>query len=432
MKKSLSNLENKYYYGISRTFWHLFAFIAVIGCFVGIIIIGWSFIPASKDEVVKPPIPKRAEYPPQAKVKLNEILNSLPQDKNEIEQIKNTTKENINVPQQVENNSERDTIGLSNFKNQISSLKNLLPISDFTKLWNGEGYYTYPKGKAIYRIKKLESLRKFVRTSPGLVNEIISITDKNGFNGYNEKTEILKSIINIFTDLNINQREDLIYTLLNYNNGDIHKTVKSLNTLYKLIKQFDSDDKVKAYEKYRYTLKRNSNEGNDLLNYQSKIIEKFDVNERYDASKIITSEYENRYNNNLDGLIENTQFFVTMLKDISPTKQAIALDSYYKIYKSKNKNRIAEIERINIKHRNKVENIENQYKNNLAKVNRDYIHSKKSKSTWRWNSLKVIGAGLGIILLVTVILLLLSMIRNINKLAQEIINSNKYTNPENS
>lgn len=44
-QKYFSKLENKYYYGISRTFWHFFTAIAVVCFVVGVVMIGWSYIP---------------------------------------------------------------------------------------------------------------------------------------------------------------------------------------------------------------------------------------------------------------------------------------------------------------------------------------------------------------------------------------------------
>ena len=62
-QKYFSKLENKYYYGISRTFWHFFTAIAVVCFLVGVVMIGWSYIPPSKDKVEKAPLPQKETYP---------------------------------------------------------------------------------------------------------------------------------------------------------------------------------------------------------------------------------------------------------------------------------------------------------------------------------------------------------------------------------
>ena len=61
-QKYFSKLENKYYYGISRTFWHFFTAIAVVCFVVGVVMIGWSYIPPSKDKVEKAPLPQKETY----------------------------------------------------------------------------------------------------------------------------------------------------------------------------------------------------------------------------------------------------------------------------------------------------------------------------------------------------------------------------------
>lgn len=421
MKKSFSKLENKYYYGISRTFWHFFAVIAVVSCIAGVLVIGWSYVPPSKVKVTKAPSPARESYPSQTKVTLDEILNALPKDKAKIEAIKNQESSEIVFQEEINEETQQDTTGYALYKNKIGVLKNLLPISKYPKLWNGDGYYTYPRGEALYKIKRLESLRKFVKTSSGLEERIENRMDRNGFKGFGDKAKILEKSISILETLEFEQRRDLIYSLVSIKNGDLDKTVNSLETLSSLINLFDNDNKVRAFERNSTFLKNHPNDGIGLLNFQTEILSRFSKNERYGASNIISSEYVNRYNNNLEGIKENTLNFEPMLKNIGANKQAIALNYYYNIYRSKNKNRISQIEKINRSFQNKLKQNENDYQYLLAKAQRKLAARQQAKSVWRWNSIKAIGAGLGTVLLVTIILLLLSMIRNVNKLAQAML-----------
>ncbi len=423
--KYFSNLENKYYYGISRTFWHIFAVFAVIGFIVGIGIIGWSYLPSSKKEVFKAPIPEKQAYPTQVRVEINEILNALPKDKVKIEEIKN--KSFANAPKIEPQISEYkiDTTGLSIFEKQIANLKNLLPYKVFQKLWNGKGYYTYPRGEALYKIKKLESYRKYVSTSPGLLKKIENRTNNNEFTSYIEKAELVQMYNRILQLIDKKNRIDIIHPLTYFKNKDFNKTINSFSVLYNILQLYNKDEVVKGFERHSRFLRRNPSDGIGLLTFELEALKNFTRNERYSASNIIEYEYVNYYNNNLGGIKENTLNFIPFLKKIDIDKQSIALNYYYKIYKSKNIDRRQQIQRIDNEFNQQIEQINADF--NASKINAEVEFQNKQQKTltWRSDSLKIIAAALGTILLITLILLLLSMIRNVNKLAQAMLESNK-------
>ncbi|MCF6182702.1 hypothetical protein [Lutibacter sp.] len=426
MKKNyLSNLENKYYYGISRTFWHFLAAIAVIGFIVGIGIVGWSYFPPSKKEVTKALKPPKEAYPQQANVKLNEILNALPKDKVKIEKIKNISINNTQKTERSISDSKRDTTGLSDFEKQIANLKNTLPFKDFPKLWRGEGYYTYPRGEALYKIKKNESYRKFVMTSPGIISKIENRTDKNGFKSYKNKAELVKRYNQILELIDKKNRNKIIYSLTSFKNRNFEKTIKSLNLLRNLSKIYEKNKIINAFKKNRNFLRNNPNDGIDILIFEINVLQSFAKEERYSASNIIQYEYVNYYNNNLGGIKENTLNFIPFLKKIDIAKQSIALNYYYEIYRSKNVNRRHQIQQIDANYNQLLRKIDSDYNKSQLMAESEFQIKKEKKSRWRFDSFKIIGAALGTILLITLILLLLSMIRNINKLAQAMLDNNK-------
>jgi len=423
--KYFSNLENKYYYGISRTFWHISAVIAVIGFIVGIVIIGWSYLPPSKKEVFKAPIPEKTAYPPQASVQISEILNALPKDKLKIEEIKNNSNNNTpEVKQEVKQHA-RDTTGLSNFENSISNLKNLIPFKDFSTLWRGNGYYIYPRGEAIYKVKKLEEHREFVTTSPGLLEQIEERTDSNEFKSYEEKAELVEKYNKILGVFNKSNRDEIIISLIRFKNRDYKKTISSLNSLYNILQFYGKDKLVSAFENNISFLLFNKNDGIPLLKFETEILNNFSKTERFSASNIIKAEYTNYYNNNIGGIRENTLNFIPFLKKIDTVKQSIALNFYYEIYKSKNGNRRQQIQQIDNDYRKLIRQIDADFNASKIEAEEAFQGKKQNKFTWRSDSLKIIGIALGTILLITLILLLLSMIRNVNKLAQAMLENNK-------
>ena len=195
MKTKLFNLENKYYYGFTRSFWHLVSLLVVIGGLAAIIVIGWSYFPPKKKDIVKAPNPIKEAYPPDVEVPLGEIISAIPKKKEEINRIKSTTENStIAVPTSRTNTSSRDTTGMSKFQYQLGRLKTLMPVSKYTTLWNGSGYYD-PKGERLYKTTKRASFRQYIQTGPGLEEQIVNSTDNRGFRSYLEKAELVSNYI---------------------------------------------------------------------------------------------------------------------------------------------------------------------------------------------------------------------------------------------
>jgi len=82
MKHSkLSRLENKYYYNVSRYFWHIIIALSLLAIAGGVLTYFWSLVPPSKPTVVKAPAPQKQAYPALKKVALQDILDKLPKQK---------------------------------------------------------------------------------------------------------------------------------------------------------------------------------------------------------------------------------------------------------------------------------------------------------------------------------------------------------------
>jgi len=428
-QKYFSKLENKYYYGISRTFWHFFTAIAVVCFVVGVVMIGWSYIPPSKETVTKATPPAKEIYPSQAEVNINDILDVLPKDKKKVKEQLEKAKEEIYIPTQMPNQKkERDTAGLKVFERQIAYMKNILPYREFTKLWNGEGYYTYPHGEAKYKVTKNEAYRKFVSTQRGLIEQIESRTDQFGFKSYKEKAKLVERYNNILKTIDLKNRNRIVMSLINFKNKDFEKTIHSLESLNDILPLFNQEDIIRAFNSYVKFIKNNPNDGVPLIVFEKEILPKFSKPERHLASNMIKSEYINYYNNSLNGLKENTLNFIPFLNKIDVNKQAVALSYYYKIYRSKNSERLVQIQNIEDEHNRKIASIDTEFAKAKMEAEANHLIKKEKKSFWRSKSIQGIGVALGTILIITVILLLLSMIRNVNKLAEAMLENNAQKN----
>ncbi len=422
-----SKLENTYYYGISRTFWHVLITIAALGTIVAIIAILYSYIPAGKEEVSKAAPPQKEAYPPQSEISFAELEQQLPMDSAPLQLQKNEiVAEEIKSPPQQNNITDKNTDGLQEFENAIASLKNVLPPQEFPQLWQGIGQYIY-SDKRKYEVTKNEKYRTYVQDIAGFEQQVIEATHKNSFKGYKEKAAIVRGVSNILKDVPLDNRPDLAKELIKFRNQNFKKTIVSLDTLSNVLNLFIKEDLRKAYTKLERFILYNSNDGLAMISFLKEILPKFTKSQRYLATVYITDEYSNYYNNNLTGLIENTNQYLKHLGKLKPVQQAIGLEKYYTLYRGKNADRLAQIQRIENNHLQNLAAVEADYINAVRNAEVEFANKKQEKEKIRYLSLKSFAFALGAILFITVILLLLSMVRNVNRLAQAMIDNNKLT-----
>ena len=426
MKKVyFSKLENRYYYGISRTFWHILSALAVLSVIVAVSIVGWSYLPASKEKVVKAPEPQKEAYPKQVEVLLDEVISAIPKERSQIEEIKKTSETVLPVRKPRVDLVKKDTIGLFAFEQEIARLKNLLPPGEFPKLWSGEGYYRYPEGEKKYKVTRLESYREYITTSDGLRLRIEKQTNRDDFApSYSQKAQLVEGFNTVLKSLKKDIRRGLITQLITFRNSSLKKTLSSLEVLSGILPLYDDTHVNKAYTRNRSFLLGNPNDGIGLLSYEAETLPNFTQSERYAASNIIKSEYGNHYNYNLVALQENTSNFIPFLRRIDADKQAIALNYYYQIYRGKNRDRANKIQDIENAHEQRLNQIEQDFKSAQLLAEANYELKKKKKGFWRKKSFYAIAIAVGAILAITLILLMLSMIRNVNRLAQAMIETN--------
>jgi hypothetical protein len=432
MKQSkLSKLENKYYYGISRYFWHTiiaFSLLLIIG---GITVYLWSMVPPSKKTVVKGPKPIKQAYPEMKKVNLQDILNQL-NIKNE--KIKNTNyKQTIEDPEEYLDTQiydEVNSVALERFNKQIEETKKLIPDSIFPFFWKDqyEYYFESKRNEKMYKKTHNPLLRKRKITKKGFRLHFIDKTNKLKITDYNDKADILESANLLMKFLDVSNRVSFM------NNVSFYIPVKQMGTqaiqrkfsaMGKVINKIDPDSQLKTYNILWNFITKNPNDGTKLVNYEGDIISKFQPINRLNIIKKIQHQYRKRYNNKLETLIEATNQFLPYLNEIEADKQIEALTIYYDLYYKNNKERSKQIQLINEQYNKALANLENQYQIELNKSEMEYQLKKSTKNKFRSYSYEGIAAGFASILIITLILLILSMIRNVNQLSEAIYENTK-------
>ncbi|MCB0457594.1 MAG: hypothetical protein KDC91_07615 [Flavobacteriaceae bacterium] len=425
-KPSLSKLENKYYYGFSRTFWHILVGTATIGVIVALSVVAYTYLPTSKKEVVKQEPPQKPAYPKQAEVSLAEILAVLPKEAAPKQQNEAIIDEGPIVQNTIQIPKE-DNKGLTEFEQELSRLKNLIPPTEFNNLWNGSGDYVIID-QARWAITKSEQYRKWVPTSLGLRTLIIDRTLDLGFKSFSEKALLVNKYYEVLKNVNKENRPIVMDKLVYFKDTNLEKTLSSLQALANSIGVFPDEDKVSAYISNARFLQKNYNDGEPLLEYETKVLTNFDVAQRHLASVNIKTELQKNYNNNIPGIQENTDYFLKLLPSIEKDKQALALNYYYSLYTNKNQDRLITIRDIENQYARQLNEIELQYQNEVAAAEMAYQLKKVAKKTMRLTSAQAIAVGIGVVLFITIILLLLSMVRNVNRLAQAMLENNNKNN----
>jgi len=432
-QNKFSRLENNYYYGISRVFWHIIIALGSLAIITGIAVLIWSQIPASQNKVVKANPPTKKSYPKPVGVSLNELMNTLPKGA-ELTKVKNDITKIVevrNITTEIVEEISRDTIGLSRFNTQIGVLKIIIPVSENISLWKGQGKYVYKngvKGEKMFKKTRNESLREWVFTSKGIEQRFIDNTDRKKLKSYFDKAALLSSYNNLLKNTNVKNRVPLLKDNLIYfysNKKGLSKSINIIETISNTIKLINSKEQLNAFWTLKQFINNNPKDGIDLQEFQQGILNKFELSQRLNVIKTINKEYIRYYNNKLASIIENTGQFIPMLSSFKGDQQPVALKNFYHLYRNKNGNRNQQIQQIENEFESEKQKNIVQYQKSLAQAKANLILRQQKKSSMKSLSYKSMAYGLGVVLFISLILLVLSMIRNVNRLAEAMLKNIK-------
>lgn len=405
----------------------------MIAIISGVAVYLWSYIPVKKKEVIKGAPPQKKPYPEAQSVDLEDILMRLPKDTP-----KKTAKPEPEVieedepPVQIVEEKVIDTLALQAFENELGKTKNLIPPEKNKSFWNGEGFWDFvpprERSRKLYKKTKNPKYRMWVPTQDGFKKRFLKYTDREGLKDYNEKRILLASINNFLEKISPEKRAAFVNKYL------LRTPVRKLGLsrvqdLYDgiggVLQKIEPDKQEVYYKKlYRFAL-NNPNDGLKLLRYETNILDSVHLLQRPDFIVRVNKEYNNYYNNNLNTLTNVTDKFIPYLKKIDTTKQALALSIFYDLYRKNNKENIKQRKRIDKEYVRALNDFEQQYQNRLRQAQIEYDTKLSKKRTFREISYEAIGGGFVIVLIITLILLILSMIRNLNRLSEAILENNK-------
>ncbi len=435
MKQSkLSKLENKYYYGISRYFWHIIIALSVLGVLLGIVAYLWSKIPPSKKHVVKTEKPIKPSYPNAKPVSFENLLNALPKKQK-------TKQSNVEIPeekddfyervdQKIEITSSVDSVAVTLFERTLGETKNLISPEKNKLFWEGKKNLVFKskRDERLYnKLKKEMYAPTWVvsASNPGFKKRFLNSTKK--IKDYRKKASLLKSYNTVIRNVTKGNRTDFLNRFLkNRINNNVFDKLVSINTsIAPVLGKIDSTYQSKTYTKLFRFVMNNPNDGKPIVSYLDEIISNFTINKRLNIIGLVFREYSNNYNNNLSSLKEATNQFLPYLKKLDIEQQDTALKIFYNLYRKNNVERDNKVKDIEYNYQQTLEKWNRAYQQQLNEAELEYEAKKITKETTGVWSVKSIAVGFATVLILSLFLLIFSMVRNVNKLAEAMLENNK-------
>jgi len=432
MKQSfLSTLENKYYYAVSRYFWHIVIAMGILGIGAGILVYFWTLIPPSKREVVKQPTPQKPNYPDLREVTIQDIIQALPKKKEKVFKVTQQMEEEIQTDDYEEEQdiAQIDSAALATFNRTLGQTKMLIPVEKNKTFWQNsyKKEFKTERDRKMYRKTHDPRLYQKVLINTGFKTRFIKFSDKQNVQSYYEKANLLDSYNQLLKHLDsVNRIKFIENTGLKLpvkylGTKEIDKRLKAIGSL---INKVPADEQLKLFNDLWYFIKNNPNDGVSLIDYLSGNIDQVPYEARTTFIKNVLKEYIRHYNNNPYGLKEATNHFIDKITNLEPDRVPIALKIYYRLYRQNNSERAVEIAKINQSYNQTLAKIDREYQQALAQARADYIRANHKKKSWREWSYKGIFAGFISLLLFSLVLLILSMIRNVNRLTEAMYEQN--------
>ena len=207
-----SKLENDYYYGIHRYFWHGLIAIGILTLIVSIFLLIWTFTPTQKMKVEKGPEPQKPAYPEVQEVNTAQIIEHVryleEQKRKQEAKKKNIKKKAKEIKKEPEKEEEImietplvkkkviDSAALRRFNQQIGETKALIDPTENPEFWNDKYIKTFrsERDRKMYKKTKDPSLvvRKLV--AKGFKKTFEDYLEKLGYDNYNARAAALEAL----------------------------------------------------------------------------------------------------------------------------------------------------------------------------------------------------------------------------------------------
>ncbi len=424
----LNHLENNIYYRIVQVLGHLVMAVAVLALAASIFAYLWSVTPTIKPNVRKGPAPTKEKYPelelPKAdtvvarakaneevykSVDFNMLLRYLPKSYYEKANAYDTTTLKLNIA---------DTSLQAGF----DRLKLLIPVDSNKHFWEGTVVKTFvggARGRKLYMKTKNPKYIKYESLGDDFVSRFNKYAEKYQFSPI-EKRQLLKVLEEVLSILPQERRVNFInnkFFRVPVDRIGKENLLKFFHWAYRVAGHLEPDRAEEYFDLMYMFQARNPSDGPDILRYFKRWDDSLPVDQRKYFLATMTNRYEDNYDNRWQDLKTQTDTYTAMLKDMPDDVKGIGLAAFYDLYDEGLEQLQEEIRRIDERYADALQAWEDDYQRRKQRAWDKYHRTKNSKENTRfWATKTARGSFVGIII-VSILLLIISTIRNLNVMA---------------
>jgi len=377
----LTTIENKFLFVVSRYFWHIITTIATLAIIGGIFCFLYSLTPIFKTSPVK------EKYPEAENVSKEELLAALV-PKNKPQSQKQIAQKGSSEEMALEYSED-----LEKYLARLAELAELVP--DIKKVQQNCLEYSYWYGCQRYAVDT--------------INRVSSVFDKLQINDYGNRTQLIEMYIKIASNYEKKNRFNSLDAAMNIGTEDFSRYLADLIALHKADSVFKPN--ISLLRKNANLLAKNPNDGKPLLQYIIQSAPSFSDSVWQDFDFFMVDSYSKVFAD-FQKQKQYTDGFLPMAKEFEASQQILALKKYYELLDDKN----------NVREQ-KIKDIDSKYAKDIANAEMEYGNKKSGQDDIRKTSVIVIGGAIVIIALFALILVILSIQRNVVKLLKAQVKS---------
>lgn len=389
MRNYLEKLEEKFVFRTSHMFFHILVGAAMLVIIGGILLFLWGMTPSFKPGVSK------SDYPPVVEVTTQELAAAvLPKAELEKGAVASDAGNTANpAPAQTADQIAADPSQKA-YETLIDSLQVLLPPEKFS--WVDQGHWQ----RSYYQ-------NRWVVDVYGIQSRLNAAFNSANARSFDDKATVLRSYLPLLSGFEETERLAVLKSLITYSKDDPAATRDNMALLQQAIVAFPADpaEVLNALADFG---QKNPRDGRAFIRYASEIIPRFDPAHATEVLGTLIRTYYNFFDD-IERQKRATETFFPLLSTFEGKYQAKALEQYYGMYLQKNRER-----------EQQVAQIDQRYQHDLQQADATVAQKRAQKAVNRYYGLLAIGGSLVFISIIALVLVLLSIQRNVRALASQI------------
>lgn len=406
--KKISQVEEKYLFGLSKIIWRFFVGIVAMAMLGSLLLFMWSIIPVRKIKIEKSP------YPPEIEVLASDVASVITDAQKVI------NKEGDANSQIVESGGQAGVDSISETTEVIKGWElaqaNIKKYSDAAGIpWESSGYWYFPYGESAYNRYKYDHLRVWIKNEIGYKEILSSAFGKCNAVSLKEKTRLVNELVKLL-DFFPSENQSNILNSVKYLWGD-DKTfaISKMKAYSNILKHFSRQNSLIMLHEADNFVQRNPNDGIAFLVMSDSLLPRVEDTVRVVFFKSLISCYYRWFDGNLPLQAKLTQNVLVKKREMPKVKISRILYVYNDIYFKKNRERQLVIDSIN-----------KAFDENLTNAEAKFLSKKQISKVNLLRSVYGIAGSLLLLAVLALSLLLFSMhkyLRKVNCLLEKIYNN---------